>query len=150
MLVPDYRMGPENPFPAAVEDGVKAWKHLLEAGIDPARMVIAGDSAGGGLTLATALALRDQGLPQPAGLFCISPWADLRQVGKAYEAVQHLDPMISVQGLGDFASSIIVGFLWVLHPTAAMSFVIATSLIGAAIIAGTRTIAPAVASELPD
>jgi acetyl esterase/lipase len=109
VLVPDYRMGPENPFPAAVEDGVKAWKHLLDAGIDPARMVIAGDSAGGGLTLAVALALRDEGLPQPAGLFCISPWADLRQVGKAYETVPHLDPMISVQGLDQFAEAYLAG-----------------------------------------
>jgi acetyl esterase/lipase len=109
VLVPDYRMGPENPFPAAVEDGVKAWRHLLEAGIDPARMVIAGDSAGGGLTLATALALRDAGLPQPAGLFCISPWANLTQVGAAYERVQHLDPMISVPGLNDFAAAYLNG-----------------------------------------
>ncbi|MDB5468804.1 MAG: alpha/beta hydrolase [Caulobacter sp.] len=109
VLVPDYRMGPENPFPAAVEDGVKAWKHLLDAGLDPARMVIAGDSAGGGLTLAVALALRDAGLPQPAGLFCISPWADLRQVGKAYETVQHLDPMISIAGLDLFAAAYLNG-----------------------------------------
>ncbi len=109
ILVPDYRMGPENPFPAAVEDGVKAWKHLLDGGLDPARMVIAGDSAGGGLTLATALALRDAGLPQPAGLFCISPWANLRQVGMAYDKVQQLDPMISVPGLNEFAAAYLNG-----------------------------------------
>lgn len=109
ILVIDYRLGPESPFPAAVDDAVKAWKHLLDAGIDPARMVIAGDSAGGGLTLATALALRDAGLPQPAGLFCISPWADLRQLGAAYEKVAHLDPMLSVEGLNDFARAYLNG-----------------------------------------
>jgi monoterpene epsilon-lactone hydrolase len=109
ILVPDYRMGPENPFPAAVEDGVKAWKHLLDAGLDPGRMVIAGDSAGGGLTLAVALALRDAGLPQPAGLFCISPWANLGQVGVAYDRVQHLDPMISAPVLDEFAAAYLAG-----------------------------------------
>jgi monoterpene epsilon-lactone hydrolase len=109
ILVPDYRMGPENPFPAAVEDGVKAWRHLLDAGIDPARMVIAGDSAGGGLTLATALAARDAGLPQPAGLFCISPWANLKQQGPSYARLAAMDPMISVEGLDEFAAAYLAG-----------------------------------------
>ncbi|MBX3479504.1 MAG: alpha/beta hydrolase [Caulobacter sp.] len=109
VLVPDYRMGPESPFPAAVEDGVKAWRHLLDAGIDPARMVIAGDSAGGGLTLATALAVREAGLPQPAGLFCISPWANLTQTGPAYERLAALDPMISAARLDDFAAAYLAG-----------------------------------------
>ena len=108
-LVPDYRMGPEDPFPAAVEDGVKAWRHLLEAGLDPGRMVIAGDSAGGGLTLATALAARDAGLPQPAGLFCISPWANLAQQGPSYHQLAALDPMITVQGLDEFAAAYLAG-----------------------------------------
>jgi monoterpene epsilon-lactone hydrolase len=109
VLVPDYRMGPENPFPAAVEDGLKAWCHLLEAGIDPGRMAIAGDSAGGGLTLATALAIRDAGLPQPGGLFCISPWANLAQQGPAYQRLAHLDPMISAEGLDEFAAAYLAG-----------------------------------------
>lgn len=109
ILVPDYRMGPEAPFPAAVEDGVKAWRHLIEAGIDPARMVIAGDSAGGGLTLATALAARDAGLPQPGGLFCISPWANLSQTGAAYERLATVDPMISAEGLDRFAEAYLAG-----------------------------------------
>jgi len=108
-LVPDYRMGPEDPFPAAVEDGVKAWRHLLDAGLDPARMVIAGDSAGGGLTLATALAAREAGLPQPGGLFCISPWANLAQQGRSYAALAALDPMITVEGLDEFAAAYLAG-----------------------------------------
>ncbi len=109
ILVPDYRLAPEHAFPAAVEDGLKAWRHLLDAGIDPARMVIAGDSAGGGLTLATALAARDAGLPQPAGLFCISPWANLAQQGAAYGRLADLDPMISVERLDEFAAAYLAG-----------------------------------------
>jgi monoterpene epsilon-lactone hydrolase len=109
ILAPDYRLGPESPFPAAVEDGVKAWRHLLDADIDPARMVIAGDSAGGGLTLATALAIRDAGLPQPAGLFCISPWANLGQTGPSYARLRDLDPSISAAALDASAKAYLGG-----------------------------------------
>ena len=77
----DYRMAPETVFPGAVEDAVAAYRALLDGGARPADILIAGDSAGGGLTLATALALKQRNLPQPAGLFCISPWADLAQTG---------------------------------------------------------------------
>ncbi len=76
-LVPSYRVGPEHPFPAAVEDGLFAYQWLLAQGADPAKTIIAGDSAGGGLALATALLARERGLPICAGIALMSPWADL-------------------------------------------------------------------------
>ena len=75
VLVPTYRLAPEHPFPAAVEDAVQAYRWLLEQGVAPSRLVVAGDSAGGGLALATLLAARDRGLPMPAGVVALSPWA---------------------------------------------------------------------------
>ena len=77
VIVVDYRLAPEHPFPAAVDDAVAAYRWLLDAGTPPSQLAIAGDSAGGGLTVATLLAIRDAGLPQPAAAVCISPWADL-------------------------------------------------------------------------
>src|SRR5689334_3784789 len=76
-LLLDYRLAPEHPFPAALDDAVAAYEWLLAAGAAPDRVIIAGDSAGGGLTVATLLALRDRRLPRPAGGVCISPWVDL-------------------------------------------------------------------------
>ncbi len=73
----DYRMAPEHPFPAASDDALTAYRWLLENGYAPERVFIAGDSAGGGLTLATALQIREQGLPAPGGLILLSPWVDL-------------------------------------------------------------------------
>lgn len=107
-LVPDYRLAPEHRFPAAVDDAVKAYRHLLGEGIEPGRIVIAGDSAGGGLTIAAAIAIRDSGLPQPGCLFAISPWANLGQSGAAYAAVLD-DPMLTRQGLQDFADAYLQG-----------------------------------------
>lgn len=80
----EYRLAPENPFPAAVEDSVAAFRFLMEQGIAPNRIVIAGDSAGGGLTIATMLSLRDQDLPLPAAGACLSPWADLTMTAASY------------------------------------------------------------------
>ena len=107
-LVPDYRLAPEHRFPAAVDDAVKAYRHLLGEMIEPGRIVIAGDSAGGGLTIATAIAIRDSGLPQPGCLFAISPWANLAQTGAAYAAVLH-DPMLTREGLQAFADAYLQG-----------------------------------------
>src|SRR5207247_714528 len=76
-LVLDYRLAPEHPFPAALEDAVAAYRWLLAQGTAPARLVVAGDSARGGLTVATLVALRERGLPLPAAGVAISPWVDL-------------------------------------------------------------------------
>ncbi|CAN5666326.1 alpha/beta hydrolase [soil metagenome] len=76
-IVPDYRLAPEHPFPAAVDDGVAVMRWLRDRGVDPARTVIAGDSAGGNLALTVTLALRDAGEPLPAAIVTVSPWTDL-------------------------------------------------------------------------
>jgi monoterpene epsilon-lactone hydrolase len=113
----DYRMGPEVPFPGAVEDALAAYRALLDQGFAPGRIVIAGDSAGGGLTLATALAAREADLPQPAGLFVISPWANLKPTGPSYPAKAASDPMITAAALDDFAAAYLGG-VEVTHPLA--------------------------------
>jgi monoterpene epsilon-lactone hydrolase len=93
-LAIDYRLAPENPFPAAVEDCTAAYRWLLSTGVDPARLVIAGDSAGGGLTVDTLVALRDGGDPLPAAAVCLSPWVDLDQVGESMTTKAEVDPLI--------------------------------------------------------
>jgi monoterpene epsilon-lactone hydrolase len=77
VLVPDYRLAPENPYPAALEDAVSAYRWLLAEGTPAASIGIAGDSCGGGLTVAALVAIRDAGLPLPVGAVLISAWADL-------------------------------------------------------------------------
>ncbi len=77
VLVPDYRLAPEHAFPAAVDDAIAAYRALLARGVEPRELVIAGDSAGGGLTLAAALRLRELALPLPRALLLFSPWVDL-------------------------------------------------------------------------
>jgi epsilon-lactone hydrolase len=96
VCVIDYRLAPENPFPAAVEDAVTAYRWLLEQDVDPSRLVVAGDSAGGGLTLALLVSLRDGDarLPACAGIF--SPWTDLEGTGSSNDVD---DPLISADGL---------------------------------------------------
>lgn len=82
----DYRLAPEHPCPAAIEDALAAYRWLLKKGAAPERIVIGGDSAGGGLTLATLQALRDQGAPMPAGAVLYSPWTDLAATGASVAA----------------------------------------------------------------
>ncbi|MFZ5941336.1 MAG: alpha/beta hydrolase [Bacteroidota bacterium] len=91
-LVYEYRLAPEHPFPAAVEDSVAVWKHLLSAGLKPENIVIAGESAGGGLTLALLLALKEAKMPQPAAAVAISPWSDLSCSGESYRTKNHRSP----------------------------------------------------------
>jgi len=99
----EYRLAPEHPFPAAVEDGMASYSALLEQHIDPSRVIIGGDSAGGGTTLATALMAKDKGLPGAAGLMMLSPWVDLTQSGRSYESQAEHDPMVRKQGLDRMA-----------------------------------------------
>lgn len=108
-LAVDYRLAPEHPFPAAVDDALVAYRWLLDQGFAPARIAIAGDSAGGGLTVALALAIKRDGLPQPAALHPISPWVDLSQGGPAYAAVGDRDPMITKAGLDEMAAHYLNG-----------------------------------------
>jgi len=95
----DYRLAPENPFPAAVDDAVAAYRWLLASGIAADSIVIAGDSAGGGLALATLLALRDAGEPLPAACVCLSPWTDLDGTGESAQPGAVADPMIDGKAL---------------------------------------------------
>ena len=98
-LVIDYRLGPEHPFPAAVDDATAAYRWLIAAGFSPGKLAIAGDSAGGGLTVATLLALRDAGVPLPATGVCISPWVDLEGTGESMTTKAALDPMVQREPL---------------------------------------------------
>jgi acetyl esterase/lipase len=97
-LVIDYRLAPEHPFPAAVEDACKAYRWLLAQGVAPETITVAGDSAGGGLTLALLLSLRDAGDPMPAGAALLSPWTDLAMSGWTHVTHGKIDPMLSVEG----------------------------------------------------
>ena len=85
VLVPDYRLAPEHPFPAGLEDAVAAYDWLVSEGNDPTEIVIAGDSAGGGLTLATLLSLRDQSKPMPAAAALLSPYTDVTHSGASID-----------------------------------------------------------------
>ena len=95
----DYRLAPENPFPAAVEDATKAYCWLLAQGYKAKNIAIAGDSAGGGLTLATLVNLRDKGIDLPAAGVLISPWADLSREAESVQARADIDPMVKPEGL---------------------------------------------------
>jgi acetyl esterase/lipase len=99
VLVLEYRLAPEAPFPAAVDDATAAFRWLRAQGIAAASIAIAGDSAGGGLTLATLLALRDAGDALPACAICLSPWTDLEGTGASARPGVVDDPMVGVEGL---------------------------------------------------
>ena len=103
VLAIDYRRAPENPFPAAVEDVVASYRHLLDKGLAPGRIAIAGDSAGGGLTLALMVAARDRGLPLPACGWCISPWVDLLCGSASMTSKAAVDPIVQKPYLVEIA-----------------------------------------------
>jgi epsilon-lactone hydrolase len=95
----DYRLAPEHPYPAAVDDALAAYEALLHNGTAPSDIAFAGESAGGGLAIATLVNARDHGLPLPAAAFVMSPYADLTLAGATMETKREADPLLSAQAL---------------------------------------------------
>jgi acetyl esterase/lipase len=93
VLSPDYRVAPEDPYPAALEDAFASYKWLLDRGYSPDKIILAGDSAGGGLCMALCMYLRDNGMQMPMGIVAMSPWADLTTSGESYETNFDKDPL---------------------------------------------------------
>ena len=93
----EYRLAPEFPFPAAVDDAIAAYQALLANGTSPSDIVLAGESAGGGLAVATLVDARDQGLPMPAAAYVMSPWTDLTLTGTTLDAKRAVDPLLNVE-----------------------------------------------------
>ncbi len=101
----DYRLAPEFAYPAAVDDALDAYRYLLDQGIDASKIVVGGDSAGGGLATALLVALKAEGLPQPGGAILLSPWVDLTQSGDTYESRADVDPMVQKDSLDEMAAA---------------------------------------------
>ena len=108
-LALEYRLAPESPFPAAVEDAVAGYRFLLSCGIEPGHIAVAGDSAGGGLTVALMVSARESGLPQPACGWCISPWVDLECLGTSMSSKANVDPLIQKPYLKELAQAYLQG-----------------------------------------
>jgi epsilon-lactone hydrolase len=103
VLALDYRLAPEHPFPAPVEDAISGYLHLLERGYTPGNIAVAGDSAGGGLVVAALVAIRNRGLPQPAVGWCISPWVDMEGIGDSMTSKAEVDPIVQKEPLLEMA-----------------------------------------------
>lgn len=93
VLTPDYRVAPEHPYPAAVEDAVASYQWLLDKGYYGEQIIVAGDSAGGGLAMALCMYLKDHHMPMPGGVVAMSPWTDLTASGESYETNYERDPL---------------------------------------------------------
>ncbi len=109
VFAPEYRLAPEHPYPAASEDSITAYKALREMGYSSDKIILAGESAGGGLCYALALSLRDMGEPMPAGIVTISPWCDLSLVGESYEDNEKSDPALTKKRLEFFTDCYLFG-----------------------------------------
>lgn len=94
-----YRLAPESPFPAALEDALESYRYLLKKGYDPRQIALCGESAGGGLIYALCLKLKEENLPLPGGLIAMSPWTDLTSSGESYETNRDVDPNMTVEQL---------------------------------------------------
>ena len=105
----DYRLAPEHPFPAAVDDAVTAYRALLNSGVPAKDIAVGGESAGGGLAVSTLIAARDRGLPMPAALICISPWVDLRCGARSFVTKADVDPLLTRRSLKEMALAYLDG-----------------------------------------
>jgi epsilon-lactone hydrolase len=105
----DYRLAPEHPHPAPVEDSTTAYRWLLDQGIEPGHIAISGDSAGGGLTMATLLNIRDNDLPMPAAAMPLSPWVDLEGTGGSMTSRQERDVLVSADVIKGMAEAFLQG-----------------------------------------
>jgi acetyl esterase/lipase len=109
VVVLDYRLAPEHPFPAAVEDVVSAYRDLLGTDVDPRSVVLMGDSAGGGLAMAALIALAREHVPSPGAAVCLSPWADLTMTADSYARCATTDPFLDRDTLRRSAQSYLAG-----------------------------------------
>ncbi len=97
VFAPAYRLAPEHPFPAALEDALESYRYLLRKGYAPEKITLAGESAGGGLCYALCLKLKEENLPLPGSIIAISPWTDLTSSGASYDINRDIDPSLSVE-----------------------------------------------------
>jgi len=105
----DYRLAPEHPHPAPVEDATAAYRWLLDQGIEPSHIAISGDSAGGGLTVATLLKIREQGLPMPAAAMPLSPWIDMEGTGESMTTRAERDVLVQPETIKGMADAFLQG-----------------------------------------
>ncbi|WP_193560809.1 alpha/beta hydrolase [Streptomyces alboflavus] len=108
-LVPDYRLAPETPFPAAIQDKVASYRWLLGQGVDVGDIVVAGDSAGGAMAVSVLVAAREEGLPMPAASIVFSPWANLEHTGASMTTRNGIDPSANREGLHRAATAFLAG-----------------------------------------